>query len=58
LNWLLDRPWLLNIGPRPNQDIVLSMTKSQMETTRLILLGGIPGGILLFGLLVWWQRRH
>ncbi|MEO8426149.1 MAG: GldG family protein [Verrucomicrobiota bacterium] len=58
LNWLLDRPWLLNIGPRPNREIVLSMTKSQMETTRWILLGAMPGGILLFGLLVWWQRRH
>jgi hypothetical protein len=58
LNWLLDRPWLLNIGPRPNREIVLAMTKSQMETTRWILLGGMPGGILVFGLLVWWQRRH
>jgi gliding motility-associatede transport system auxiliary component len=58
LNWLLDRPWLLSLGPRPNRDIVLAMTKSQMETTRLILLGGMPGGILLFGLLVWWGRRH
>ena len=58
LNWLLDRPWLLNLGPRPSREIVLVMTKSQMESTRWILLGGMPGGILLFGLLVWWQRRH
>ena len=55
---LLDRPWLLNLGPRPNREIVLVMTKSQMEATRWILLGGMPGGILLFGLLVWGQRRH
>lgn len=57
-NWLLDRTMLLEgIGPRPVTEYRLMMTKSQLQTLQWILLAAIPGGILLFGGLVWLRRR-
>ena len=58
VNWLLDRSQLLEIGPRPIREYRISMTQSQMTTARWVLLAGMPGSVLLFGLLVWWRRRH
>jgi len=58
VNWLLDRSQLLAIGPRPIRQYRISMTQSQMTAARWILLAGMPGGVLLLGLLVWLRRRH
>ena len=59
VNWLLDRSHLRGgIGPRPLKEYTLVMTQAQMTAVRGTLLGGIPGGILLLGLIVWWRRRH
>lgn len=33
------------------------MTQSQLLAVRWILLLGMPGGVLLIGLLVWLRRR-
>jgi LPXTG-motif cell wall-anchored protein len=33
------------------------MTTSQMTTVQWILLGAMPGAVLLFGGLVWLRRR-
>ena len=58
VNWLLDRSQLIAIGPRPMDHVTLTMTQAQMSATRWVLLGAMPGSILLIGLLVGWRRRH
>jgi hypothetical protein len=58
VNWLLDRTVLLNgIGPRPVTEFRLTMTQAQQINVRWLLLGALPGAILLFGWLVWLARR-
>jgi hypothetical protein len=57
-NWLLDRATLLNgIGPRPVNEFRLLMTQTQQSEVRWLLLGALPGAVLLFGCLVWLARR-
>ena len=57
-NWLLDRTVLLEgIGPRPVTEFRLTMTREQQKSVRWLLLGALPGGVLLFGWLVWLVRR-
>ena len=57
-NWLLDRTVLLEgIGPRPVTEFRLVMTHEQQKDVRWLLLGALPGGVLLFGGLVWLVRR-
>jgi hypothetical protein len=58
VNWLLDRTVLLNgIGPRPVTEFRLLMTQQQQKNVRWLLLGVLPGAILLFGGIVWFVRR-
>jgi ABC-type uncharacterized transport system involved in gliding motility auxiliary subunit len=58
VNWLLDRPQLLEgIGPRPVTSFRLQMTRLQQREVRWVLLGALPGAVLLFGGLVWLARR-
>jgi ABC-type uncharacterized transport system involved in gliding motility auxiliary subunit len=57
VNWLLDRAQLLAIGPRPIHEYRISLTQSQMSGARWILMGAMPGVVLLAGLLVWAGRR-
>jgi ABC-2 type transport system permease protein len=57
-NWLLSRePLLKGIGPRPVTEYRLSMTRIQQREIRWLLLGALPGAVLLFGCLVWLARR-
>jgi hypothetical protein len=57
-NWLLDRSALLEgIGPRPVTEFRLMMTHAQRRNVRWILLGALPGAVLLLGGLVWLKRR-
>jgi ABC-2 type transport system permease protein len=57
-NWLLDRTMLLEgIGPRPVTEFRLTMTRDQLQQVRWLLLGALPGGVLVFGWLVWLVRR-
>ena len=57
-NWLLDRTLLLEgIGPRPVTEFRLTMTRAQLEKVRWLLLGALPGGVLILGWLVWLVRR-
>ncbi len=58
VNWLLDRPQLVEgIGPRPISEYRLVMTHSQLQGAQWVLLGGMPGAILLVGGVVWLRRR-
>jgi ABC-2 type transport system permease protein len=58
INWLVDRNLVLEgVGPKPVSEFQLVVTQSQMQTLQWILLAGIPGGILLFGGMIWLARR-
>ncbi|HEY2081958.1 MAG TPA: GldG family protein [Verrucomicrobiae bacterium] len=58
INWLLERSiFLTGVGPRPVTEYKLVMNHRQVRAVKGILLGAIPGGILLFGGLVWLRRR-
>ena len=58
VNWLLDRPQLLkDIGARRIADYTLSMTRTQLQSAEWLLLGGMPGLVLVAGSLVWLRRR-
>jgi hypothetical protein len=58
VNWLLERPQLVDgIGPRPITEYRLVMTHSQLQGAQWILLGGMPGAVLLVGGVVWLRRR-
>jgi hypothetical protein len=58
INWLCDRPFLLNgIGPRPVTNFRLQITPYQQRRLNWLLLGALPGGVLLFGSFVWFARR-
>ncbi len=58
VNWLLDRPQLLNgVGPQPVAAFRLMMTRTQQVEVRWLLLGALPGAVLFLGGLVWLARR-
>ncbi len=59
VNWLLARTDLLvPIPAREIKDFKLTLTATQMQSARWILVGGFPGGALLVGALVWLRRRR
>jgi len=58
LNWLLARNELLvSIPPRPIKDYKIIISGSQLSAVRWILMVGMPGSIMLLGLLVSVRRR-
>ena len=58
VNWLLERTrFLEGVGPRPVSEYQLLLNPKQTNAVKGLLLGAIPGGILLFGGLVWLRRR-
>jgi hypothetical protein len=59
INWLLDRTQMLEgLGPRPITEYRLIMTPLQASRAQWLLLGGMPGALLLVGCLVWFTRRR
>lgn len=59
VNWLLDRPNLLQgVGPRRVTEFRLMLTRAQQREIRWLLLGALPGGVLLLGGFVWFARRR
>ncbi len=59
VNWLLERTQLLTgLGPRPITDYRIVMTKTQLHQSQWVLLGAMPGSVLLLGGLVWLRRRR
>jgi hypothetical protein len=57
LAWLLDRATFLAIGPKPLNEYRLNITDRQLRFLRSSLLLGMPGTVLLVGLVVWFRRR-
>jgi SAM-dependent methyltransferase len=58
INWLCDRSLLVEgIGPRPVKDFRLLITRHQQRQLGWLLLGALPGGVLVLGWLVWLVRR-
>ena len=58
VNWLLDRPPLLQgIGASRVFEYRLLMSKTQLLDVRWLLLGALPGAVLVLGGLVWLRRR-
>jgi len=59
VNWLVNQSVLLSgIPPRALRNYKVMMTQSQLRSVQLILVAGLPGTVLLIGLLVWLRRRH
>jgi hypothetical protein len=58
-NWLVNQSVLLSgIPPRALKTYKITLTQKQLRTVQLVLMAGLPSTVLLFGLLVWWRRRH
>lgn len=57
VSWLLDRPQSLAIGPKPIREYRLRLTETETRKLRWILLGALPGSVLLVGFGVWFRRR-
>jgi hypothetical protein len=58
VNWLLDRQELLaGIDPQPVNEYRLMLTRKQGQRLDWLLLGALPGGVMLLGWLVWLVRR-
>ena len=58
VNWLLNRQELLEgISPRPVTEYRLLLTQKERLQLNWLLLGALPGGVMIFGWLVWLVRR-
>ena len=58
VNWLVERPQLVDgVGPQPIHAFRLLLPARQQYQLRWLLLGALPGGVLLLGWLVWLARR-
>ena len=55
--WLLDRQQSLAIGPKPLREWRLNLSESTLSRLRWVLLAGLPGSVLLLGVIVWARRR-
>jgi ABC-type uncharacterized transport system involved in gliding motility auxiliary subunit len=59
VNWLLERTQLLaGVGPRPVTQYKIVMSRTQMHQAQWVLLGALPGSVVVLGGLVWLRRRR
>jgi len=58
IDWLLDREDFIGIAPKENKTFTLNLTDDQVGNIALLTTGAIPGIVALFGIAVWWKRRH
>ena len=58
MNWLAEREQLLGIAPKVPGELHLDMSRRQMNIAFLVVMGGMPAGIALIGLVVWRRRKH
>ncbi|HUL51629.1 MAG TPA: Gldg family protein [Candidatus Nitrosotalea sp.] len=57
VNWLLDRSQLMDIDPKPVLEYKVFVSETNMNRARWVLLGAMPGAVLVLGFLVWLRRR-
>jgi hypothetical protein len=58
VNWLVERDFMLKgVGSKPVDEYRMLVTEGQMRAAQWLLLAAMPGGVLLFGGLVWLRRR-
>ncbi|MCC5846536.1 MAG: GldG family protein [Verrucomicrobia bacterium] len=57
VNWLLDRGHLIEMPPKPVEEIRLQMDGQGLNQLLLIVLVLMPGSAALLGMLVAWRRR-
>lgn len=58
VNWLLDRTQFVGpLGPKPIKEYKLHVTQAQLAAVRWLLMAGMPGSVLLVGLVVSVRRR-
>jgi hypothetical protein len=48
---------LAGISPRPVTEFRLMLTQKQGQQLDWLLLAALPGGVLIFGWLIWFVRR-
>jgi ABC-type uncharacterized transport system involved in gliding motility auxiliary subunit len=58
VNWTVDRDTQFNIPVRPIERFQLSLSATELSRLRSLLLLGLPGAVLLLGLIVYWTRRR
>ncbi|HMO50614.1 MAG TPA: GldG family protein [Kiritimatiellia bacterium] len=58
LNWILERDYLLDIAPRPFEEIKLMMDRRQLQSLFWFVVVVIPAAVTAAGLLVRWRRRR
>ena len=59
LSWLMARDDLLvAIPPKPIKEYKITMTKSQLSAAHWLLLGALPGSVVVLGWFVWLRRRR
>ncbi|HLP77596.1 MAG TPA: GldG family protein [Candidatus Paceibacterota bacterium] len=58
VSWLLERNvFAQGVGPKSVTEFRLLVPQNQMRTLQWLLLGAIPGGVLLLGGVIWLTRR-
>lgn len=57
LNWVLEREQLLEIAPKPVEEVRLIISRKHLDRLFWSVVFGLPGLTALAGLLVWWRRR-
>ncbi len=57
LNWLLEREEGLSITPSAYEQMELVLSRRQLRRLFWIVTAGLPGTIILLGLMVWSRRR-
>ena len=58
-NWLLERTSLLEgLNPKSVQEFRMIMSQWQLKQVEWVLLGALPGAVMLMGLFVWMSRRR
>jgi hypothetical protein len=58
IDWLLDRAELIGIAPKAYNTLSLTLTESQLTNILTATMILIPSAVGVFGLAIWWKRRH
>ncbi|MEI6560806.1 MAG: GldG family protein [Verrucomicrobiota bacterium] len=58
LNWLLDREEVIGIAPKTAHNLSLNLTQAQLSLMALLVMGAIPAGAGVLGIIVWLKRRR